>query len=104
MLLLALLLAATRAAPRWLARAAAVLFAWILCTGVFHYFRMRPYLNDYAAWQPQVLRWQQDERQPLLVGPTHWGANPLHLTHQRPNRTDLPADAYDSLAARHLDE
>lgn len=104
MLSLALLLAATRATPRQLARAASILFAWILCTGVFHYFRMRPYLNNYPAWQPQVLLWQQDESEPLLIGPTHWGANPLHLTHQHPNRTDLPANAYDSLAARHQDD
>jgi hypothetical protein len=104
MLLLALLLAATRATPRCVSTAAAVMFAWILCTGSFHYFRMRPYLNDYPAWQPQVRRWQQDERQPIIVGPAHWPANPLHLTHQYPNRTDLPANAYDSLAARTLDD
>jgi hypothetical protein len=103
-MLLALLLAATRAIPRWQARTAAVFFAWILCTGVFHYFRMRPSLNDYPAWQPQVQRWQQDERQPIIVGPGHWRTNPLHLTHRHPNRADLPAAAYDSLAARTLDK
>jgi hypothetical protein len=65
---------------------------------------MRPYLNDYPAWQPQVRRWQQDARQPIIVGPAHWGANPLHLTHQHSNRTDLPANAYDSLAARPVDD
>ncbi len=104
LMLLALLLAATRATPRWQARTAAVFFVWILCTGVFHYFRMRPYLNDYPAWQPQVQRWQRDERQPIIVGPGHWRTNPLHLTHRHPNRTDLPAAAYDSLAARTLDQ
>jgi hypothetical protein len=104
MLLLALLLAATRATPRWVSHAAAVIFTWILCTGGLHYFRMRSYLNDYPAWQPQVLRWQQDERQPLIVGPPHWGANPLHLTHQHPNRTNLPANAYDSLVARPIQD
>ncbi len=104
LLSLAFLLAATRATPRWGARTAAVFFAWILCTGVFHYFRMRPYLNDYPAWQPQVRRWQRDESQPIIVGPAHWRTNPLHLAHQHPNRTDLPAAAYDSLAARTPDK
>jgi hypothetical protein len=104
LMLLALLLAATRAIPQWQARTAAVFFAWILCTGVFHYFRMRPSLNDYPAWQPQVQRWRQDERQLIIVGPGHWRTNPLHLTHEHPNRTDLPAAAYDSLAARTLDK
>ena len=103
-LLLALLLSATRATPRWISYTAAVIFGWIICTGIFHYFRMRPYLNDYPAWQPQVGRWQQDERQPILVGPSHWRTNPLHLTHQHPNRTDLPVNAYDSLAARPRDD
>src|SRR5262249_1546052 len=102
MLLLALLLAATRATPRWVSHAATVLFVWILCTGVFHYFRMRPYLNSYPAWQPQVRRWQQDERQPIIIAPPRW--HPLYLTHQHPNRTDLPASAYDSLAARPLSD
>jgi hypothetical protein len=96
MLLLALLLAATRLSPRWLARAAAVTFAWLLLTGSFHYLRMRPPINDYPAWLPQVHRWQADEHQPIFVAPDFWRAHPLHLTHQRPNRTDLPADAYDS--------
>jgi hypothetical protein len=103
-LLLALLLSATRATPRWISYTAAVIFGWIICTGIFHYFRMRPYLNDYPAWQPQVGRWQQDERQPILVGPSHWRTNPLHLTHQHPNRTDLPVNAYDTLAARLRDD
>jgi hypothetical protein len=102
MLLLALLLAATRATPRWVSHTAAVIFIWILCTGVFHYFRMRPYLNDYPAWAPQVRRWQQDERQPIVIGPVDWP--PLHLTHQHPNRKDLPANAYDSLVFRPLED
>jgi hypothetical protein len=100
MLLLALLLAATRATPRWASQIAAVFFAWIICTGIFHYFRLRPFLNDYPAWQPQIRRWQQDEGQPIIVGPTPWRTNPLYLTRQHPNRIDLPANAYDSLAAR----
>jgi hypothetical protein len=103
MLLLALLLAATRATPRWVSHTAAVIFVWIICTGTFYYFRMRSYLNDYPAWQPQVRRWQQDEGQPIIIGPAHWRINPLHLTHQHPNRKDLPANAYDSLAARPLE-
>jgi hypothetical protein len=104
MLLLALLLAATYASPRWISRAAAVTFAWLLFTGVFHYFRMRPYLNDYPAWSPQVHRWQMDERQPILVAPGLWQTNPLYLTHQHPNRADLPVNVYDSLTAHTLDD
>lgn len=103
MLLLALLLAATRAHPRWASRTAAVVFAWFMITGAFHYLRMRPYLNEYPAWQPQIRRWQLDERQPIFVGPAFWKTNSLYLTHRHPNRTDLPANAYDSLAARSVD-
>jgi hypothetical protein len=94
MLLLALLLAATHASPRWLARTAGAAFAWLLVTGTFHYFRMRPVLNDYPAWLPQVRRWQADEHQPILLPPSFW--DPLHLPRTHVNRTDLPADAYDS--------
>ena len=100
MLLLALLLAATGSSRRQLARLATAAFAWLIFTGVFHYFRMRPYLNDYPAWLPQVRRWQLDERQPIILAPRFWRTNPLRLTHRHPNRTDLPADAYDS-ATRH---
>jgi hypothetical protein len=103
MLLLALVLAATRASPRWISRAAAVTLVWLLFTGVFHYFRMRPYLNDYPAWSSQVRRWQMDERQPIVVAPGLWQTNPLHLTHQHPDRADLPANVYDSLTAPSLD-
>jgi hypothetical protein len=102
-LLLAMLLAATRATPRWVSRMAAIAFVWLMLTGAFHYFRMAPYLNDYPAWQPQVRRWQMDERLPILVGPAFWRTNPLYLTHQHPNRTDLPANVYDSRAARTFD-
>jgi hypothetical protein len=103
MLLLACLLAATRASPRWISRAAAIIFAWLMLTGVFHYFRMRPYLNDYPAWSPQVHRWQMDERQPIVIAPGLWQTYPLYLTHQHPNRADLPANVYDSLTAQSLD-
>jgi hypothetical protein len=96
MLLLALLLAATRLSSRWLGRTAAAAFAWLLLTGAFHYLRMRPVLNDYPAWLPQVRRWQADEQQPILLAPSFWHIHPLHLTRHHPNRTDLPADAYDS--------
>jgi hypothetical protein len=94
MLLLALLLAATRPSPRWLTRTGAAALAWLLLAGTFHYLRMRPVLNDYPAWLPQVRRWQADEHQPIFIAPRVWP--PLHLTRQHPNRTDLPADAYDS--------
>jgi hypothetical protein len=60
---------------------------------------MRPFLNDYPAWLPQVRRWQADEHQPIILAPSFW-SHPLHLTRQHPNRTDLPADAYDS-STRH---
>jgi hypothetical protein len=96
MLLLALLLAAAGASRRSLRRSATAAFAWLMLTGSFHYFRMRPYLNDYPAWLPQVRRWQLDERQPLILAPGFWRTNPLRLTHRHPNRTDLPSDAYDS--------
>jgi hypothetical protein len=96
MLLLALLLAATRSSRRQLAHVATAAFAWLIFTGTFHYFRMRPYLNDYPAWLPQVRHWQLDERQPILIAPGFWRINPLRLTHRHPDRTDLPADAYDS--------
>jgi hypothetical protein len=100
MLLLALLLAATGNSRRRFVRLAMVAFAWLMLTGVFHYFRMRPYLNDYPEWLPQVRRWQSDEQQPIILAPAFWRTNPLRLTHRHPNRTDLPADAYDS-ATRH---
>ena len=100
MLLLALLLAALRISRRSLARLAAAAFTWLLLTGTFHYFRMRRVLDDYPAWLPQVRRWQLDERQPIILAPAFWKTNPLRLTHDHPNRTDLPADAYDS-ATRH---
>ena len=61
---------------------------------------MRPYLNDYPAWLPQVRRWQLDEQQPIILAPNIWRIHPLRLTHLHPNRTDLPADAYDS-STRH---
>ena len=95
MLLLALLLAVTRLSSRWLAHIAAAAFAWLLLTGSFHYLRMRAFLNDYPAWLPQVRRWQAEEHQPIFIAPRGWA--PLHLTRQHPNRTDLAADAYDSL-------
>jgi hypothetical protein len=94
MLLLALLLAAMRVSPRWLARTAGVAFTWLLLAGTFHYLRMRPVLNDYPAWLPQVRRWQADEHQPIFIAPRGW--TPLRLPRQHLNRTDLPADAYDS--------
>lgn len=103
MLLLALLLAATRATPRWASRTAAVALAWLMVTGAFHYVRMRPHLNDYPAWLPQIRHWQVDEGKPILVGPGFWRTTPLYLTHQHPNRTDLPADAYDSVGTHALD-
>lgn len=95
MLLLALLLAAAQLSPPWLRRVAAATFAWLMLTGAFHYLRMRPVLNDYPAWLPQVRRWQAEEHQPIFIAPRSW--TPLHLTRHHPNRTDLPADAYDSL-------
>jgi hypothetical protein len=100
MLLLALLLAASGSSRRWITRLATAAFAWLMLTGAFHYFRMRPALNKYPAWLPQVRRWQSDERQPIILAPDFWRTNPLYLTHRHPNRTDLPADAYDS-ATRH---
>lgn len=103
MLLLALVLAATGTARRSLRLAASVAFAWLMITGTFHYFRMRQHLNDYPAWLPQVRSWQLDERQPIVVAPDFWRTNPLRLTHRHPNRTDLPAHAYDS-STRHRDE
>lgn len=96
MLMLALVLVATEASRRWLARAAGIAFAWLMILGVFHYFRMRWYLNDYPAWLPQVRQWQLDERRAIILAPKFWETNPLHLTHRHPNRSDLPADAYDS--------
>jgi hypothetical protein len=100
MLLLALALAATRNSRRSLSYTAAVMFGWLMVTGAVHYFRMRPYLNRYPAWLPQVRRWQTDETTPIILAPDSWRANPLRLTHQHPNRTDLPADAYDSFTRR----
>jgi hypothetical protein len=96
MLLLALLLAAAGSSRRWLARLATAAFAWLMLTGTFHYFRMRPYLDGYPAWLPQVRRWQLDEGQPIILAPDFWRTNPLRLTHRHPNRADLPSDAYDS--------
>jgi hypothetical protein len=97
MLLLALLLAATRPSPRWLARAAAVAFGWLLLTGCSHYLRMRPAINNYPAWLPQVRRWQADEYLPIIVAPDFWRAHPLHLPRRHPNRPDVPYSDYDSL-------
>jgi hypothetical protein len=94
MLLLALLLAATRSSSRWLTRTGGAALTWLLLAGTFHYLRMRPVLNDYPPWLPQVRRWQADDHQPIFIAPRGWP--PLHLTRQHPNRTVLPADAYDS--------
>jgi hypothetical protein len=96
MLLLALLLAATRLSPRWLARAAAAVFAWLLLTGSIQYFRTRYLLNEYPAWLPEVRRWQADEHHPINVGPNFW-KRPLHLPRRHLNRTDIPFSAYDAL-------
>ena len=100
MLLLALVFAATGSSRRWLMRLATVAFTWLMLSGIFHYVRMRSYLNDYPAWLPQVRRWQLDEQQPIILAPDTWRIHPLRLTHRHPNRTDLPADAYDS-STRH---
>jgi hypothetical protein len=97
MLLLAVLLAATRPSPRWFARTAGAAFAWLLLTGFLHYFRTAHMLSDYPAWLPQVRRWQADEHQPIFVAPNFWHERPLHLPRYHPNRTDIPYGGYDSL-------
>jgi hypothetical protein len=102
MLLLALLLAATGASQRWLARATSVAFAWLLLTGAFQYFRMRPVFTGYPAWLPQVRRWEVDEHQPIIIAPDFWRTNPLYLPHRHPNRADLPPNAFDPAAGHQL--
>jgi hypothetical protein len=97
-LLLALLLAATGASRPWLARASFVALAWLLVTGAFQYFRMRPHFAGYPAWSPQVRRWEVDEHQPIIIAPDFW--NPLYLPHRHPNLADLPANA-DAPASGH---
>lgn len=94
MLLLAVLLATTQPSPRWLARAASATFVWLLLTGFVQYCRTANLLNEYPAWLPQVRCWQVDAHQPIILAPSFW--HPLRLPRQHPNRTDLPADAYDS--------
>jgi hypothetical protein len=97
-LLLALLLAATGASRPWVARASFVALAWLLVTGAFQYFRMRPHFAGYPAWSPQVRRWEVDEHQPIIITPDFW--NPLYLPHRHPNLADLPANT-DAPASGH---
>ena len=101
-LLLALLLSATSASGRWLARASFVAFAWLLVTGTFQYFRMRPIFTGYPAWLPQVRRWEVDEHQPIIIAPDFWRTNPLHLPHRHPNLADLPANADDPASGHQI--
>jgi hypothetical protein len=101
MLVLALLLAATHASRRWISGVAAAIFGWLMITGAFQYVRMRPYLNDYPAWLPQVRRWQADEREPIFIAPSFW-QEPLRFSHQHPEWAELPFDAYDSIGRHHV--
>ncbi|HEX4297109.1 MAG TPA: hypothetical protein VHZ56_03735, partial [Devosia sp.] len=75
-----------------------VALAWLLVTGAFQYFRMRPHFAGYPAWSPQVRRWEVDEHQPIIIAPDFW--NPLYLPHRHPNLADLPANA-DAPASGH---
>jgi hypothetical protein len=96
MIFLAAVIAMYRAPRRPLACLSSTAVAILFITGIVHYVRLAPKLENYPAWLPQVRRWEGDERQPIILPPDLWRTNPLRLHHQQPNRADLPFNAYDS--------